>query len=127
MPDYRATRFVNTREADTYDFAAENDEAAREILLSGDNLAWSGDADVVDCDFPDEVLALDRRMDDGSYETVDDEIELPGQKPYGAPARDFAWRVAKLAEEGAYNDAVETLARLIEEARGLCGACAPPP
>ena len=33
MPDYRATRFINTREADTYRFTAENDRAAKEMLL----------------------------------------------------------------------------------------------
>ena len=26
MPEYRATRFINTREADTYRFTAENDQ-----------------------------------------------------------------------------------------------------
>jgi len=121
MPEYRATRFLNTREADTYHFKAEDDEAARAVLLSGDNLAWSGDADLIDCDVTDEVLALDRRLSDGSYATVDEEIELPGEKPYGQPSRDFAGRVARLGEEGAYDDAIETLERIIEEARHLCG------
>ena len=97
MPEYRATRFINTREADTYHFKAEDDEAARAVLLSGDTLDWSGDADLVDCDVPDEVLALDRRKDDGSFEAVDDEIELPSSRPYAGPARDFALRVAALA------------------------------
>ena len=35
MPDYRATRFINTREADTCHFKAASDEAARELLLAG--------------------------------------------------------------------------------------------
>lgn len=125
MPDYRATRFLNTREAGTYDFTAENDDAAREILLSGDNLGWSGDADLVEPDVRDEVLALDRRNGDGSYETVHDEIELPGEMPYGRPSRDFVARVAALGEEGAYDDAIETLEQLIEEARALCASGVP--
>ena len=120
MPEYRATRFINTREADTYRFTAENDEAARETLLSGDNLEWSGDADLVDCDVSDEVLALDRRKEDGSYEVIEDEIELPGEMPYGQPSRQFVLNVAALREEGAYDDAIETLEKLIEEARALC-------
>ena len=33
MPEYRATRFINTREADTYDFSAANDQEALEMLL----------------------------------------------------------------------------------------------
>ena len=121
MPEYRATRFINTREADTYDFTAENDQAARETLLLNGNLEWSGDADLVDCDVADEILALDRRKDDGSYEAVEDEIELPGQMPYGQPSRQFALNVAALGEEGAYDDAIETLEKLIEQARALCG------
>ncbi len=120
MPEYRATRFINTREADTYRFTAENDQEARETLLFGDNLDWSGDADLVDCDVPDEILALDRRKEDGNYETVEDEIELPGQMPYGQPSRQFVLNVADLGEEGAYDDAIETLQRLIQEARVLC-------
>ncbi len=125
MPDYRATRFINTREADTCHFTAENDRAARETLLSGDNLNWSGDADLVDCDLPEEVLALDRRNEDGSYETVDDEIELPGAMPYASPSRQFVLNVAALAEEGAYDDAIETLEKVIETARALCTVSEP--
>ncbi len=127
MPEYRATRFLNTREADTYRFTAETDQAARETLLLGGNLDWSGDADLIDCDVPDEVLALDRRKEDGSYETVEDEIELPGQMPYGQPSRQFVLAVAALGEEGAYDDAIETLEKLIEEARALCNIAEPRP
>ncbi len=122
MPEYRATRFINTREAATYHFNAEDDAEARETLLSDDNLDWSGDADLVDCDVPDEVLALDRRKDDGIYETFDDEIELSGQMPYGGPSRNFVRNVAALGEEGAYDDAIETLDKLIAGARALCGS-----
>ncbi len=120
MPEYRATGFISTREANTYDFSATNDQEALEMLLSRDNLAWSGDADLMDCDVPDAILALDRRKNDGSHETVAEQIQLPGQKPYGQPSRDFVWKTAKLSEEGAYSDAIETLQALIEEARALC-------
>ncbi len=141
MPEYCATRFINTREADTYHFTAENDQAAREILLLGDNLDWSGDADLVACDVSDEILALDRRKKDGTYEVIDDEIELAGQMPYGQPSREFVLKVAGImlfAEsdyvtgrpEGTGPEAVqtdldwltardETLESLIREARGL--------
>ena len=127
MPEYRATRFINTREASTYRFKAKNDEEARSVLLSGDDLDWSGDADLVDCDVSDEFIALDRCSENGSYETVDIEIEIPGMKPYGAPSQDFARRVAALAEEGAYYDAVETLEAIIAEARTLCRLGLPSP
>jgi hypothetical protein len=121
MPEYRATRYVNTREADTCHFVADNDEAARAMLLCGDHPDWSGDADLVDCDAPDEVLALDRRNGDGSYETVAEEIELPGMLPYAQPSREFVLSVAVLGEEGAYDNAIDALEALIEKARALCG------
>ena len=127
MPEYRATRFINTREATTYHFKAEDDAAARAVLVSGDNLDWSADADPVDCDVSDEFISLDRCNDSGSYETLDMEIEIPGVKPYGAPSQDFTRRVAALADEGAYHDAVETLETIIEEARTLCGLGRPSP
>ena len=121
MLEYRATRLINTREADTYDFTAANDEEALKLLLSASDIEWGGDADLVDCDCPDEVLALDRRNSDGSYDILHDVIELPGQKPYASPSRDFVLSVAALGEEGAYGNAIDTLEALIEKARALCG------
>ncbi|MFZ1107079.1 MAG: hypothetical protein WAN43_01850 [Rhodomicrobium sp.] len=121
MPDYRATRLRNTREAETYQFSAKNDEEALEVLRLGENLAWSGDADVVEPDVTDEVLALDRRKDEETWEIVDDEIELPSERPYGRASRSFVEHVARLGEEGAYDDAVETLEEVIAMARRLCG------
>jgi hypothetical protein len=121
MPGYRATRYMNTREADTCHFTASSDEAARSMLLSGNHPEWSGDADLIDCDAPDEVLALDRRKEDGAYETVADEIQLPGMMPYGQLSREFVVSVAALGEEGAYDNAIDTLEALIEKARALCG------
>jgi hypothetical protein len=121
MPDYRATRLRNTREAGAYQFSAKDDEEAREVLRLGENLAWSGGADVVETDVADEVLALGRRKEDGTWEAVDDEIALPGERPYGRAARNFVEHVARLGEEGAYDDAIETLEEVIAEARRLCG------
>jgi hypothetical protein len=120
MPNYRATRLINTREATTYHFTARSDRAARETLLLGDNLNWSSDAVLAECDVTDEILALDRIGKDGT-QTVDDEIELPGERPYGQPSRQFVLNVAALGEEGAYDDAVECLEKLIELARAVCG------
>jgi hypothetical protein len=114
MPDYRATRLRNTREADAYHFSAKDDEEAREVVRGGD-------ADIVEPDVRDEVLALDRRKDGGDWEVIDDEIELPGERPYGQPSRNFVDRVARLGEEGAYDNAIETLDEIIAEARRLCG------
>lgn len=147
MPDYRATRCLNTREADTCHFTAQNDEEARQKLLSGDHPEWSGDADLIDCDFPDITLGLDRRNDKGGYDVVVDEIPLPDQKPYGAPARDFVLKVARhllFAESGCVTDRPEgsdpeaaqkdldwliaqdeTLESLITEARVICGLSQP--
>ena len=121
MPDYRATRLLNTREADTCHFTAASDEEARARLLSGSIPGWSGDAHLVDCDLPGEVFSLDRRIEDGSYDTVDDEIELPGMMPYGRLSRDFVPGVVALGQEGAYSNAIDTLEVLIEKARALCG------
>jgi hypothetical protein len=121
MPDYRATRFRNTREADTYHFSAKDDEEARDALRLGDTLAWSGDADIVEPDARDEVLALDRRKGDGNWEVVADEIELPSERPYGRASRNFVEYVARLGEEGAYDDAIATLEEVIADARRLCG------
>ncbi len=127
MPQYRVTRTHNICEADTCGFSAVNDETALKILLSGRHPLWSGNANLVECDFPDETLSLDRRKNDGSYETIAEQIQLPGQKPYGQPSRDFVWKTAKLGEEGAYSDAIETLQALIEEARALCLGSNPAP
>jgi hypothetical protein len=125
MPDYRATRFINTREADTCHFTAASDEEALARLLAGYIPDWSGDADLVDCDLPDEVHSLERCAGNGAYETVEDEIQLPGMMPYGQLSRDFVMNVAALGEEGAYDDAIKTLERLIEDARALCRASQP--
>ena len=124
MPRYRITRFMNERSAMTYDFdAADDEEAFRllhdetclDVLLQG-----SGDADIVDPDALDETRGLDR-FEDGALLMLVDEHCLKGQMPYSSPSRQFAVNVAALGEEGAYDDAIDTLGKVIAEARALCG------
>jgi hypothetical protein len=89
MPEYRATRLINTREADIYDFPAANDEEALKLLLSASNIEWNGDADLVDCDCPDEVLALDRRNSDGTYDSRRELTEALAASPQRSRLKTF--------------------------------------
>jgi hypothetical protein len=42
MPRYRAHRFINERSVTHFDFEAENDDTARDMLLNGGaDLAWN--------------------------------------------------------------------------------------
>jgi len=124
MPRYRITRMLNERSAMKYDFDAADDEEAFRILHNetclDTLLEGSDEADTVDPDALDETRGLDR-LDDGAFVMLVDEHCLKSQMPYSSPARDFAAKVAALGEEGAYNDAVETLDAVITEARALCG------
>lgn len=130
MPRYRITRMLNERAATTYDFdAADDDEALR--LLHDETcldaaLESSGDADVIDPDALDETRGLDK-FKDGAWLMLVDELSLKSQTPYSTPSRAFAAKVAGLGEEGAYDDAIETLDALIAEARLLCGLDPPAP
>ena len=124
MPRYRITRMVNERSAVTYDFDAADDEEAFRLLhdetcLDG-RLESSGDADIVDPDALDETRGLDR-LESGAFLLLVDDHHLKSQMPYSAPSRDFAAKVAALGEEGAYDDAIETLDAVIAKARALCG------
>ena len=124
MPRYRITRILNERTATPYDFEAADDEEALRLLhtetcLDG-LLESSGDQEYVDPDAIDETRGLDR-LDDGAFVMLIDEIRLKSEMPYSGEARDFAARVAALGEEGAYDDAIETLESVIAEARALCG------
>jgi len=124
MPRYRITRLLNERSATKYDFdAADDDEALRllhdETCLDA-RLESSGDTGIVDPDALDETRGLDR-LEDGAFLLLVDEHCLKSQMPYSTPSRDFAARVAALGEEGAYDDAIETLGTMIAEARALCG------
>ena len=125
MPEYRVTRLINTRKADTSHFTADNDDKARQLLLFGYYPEWNGAPEIVKCDVSDEIFALHRRKDDGSYEVVAEEIQLPGEMPYSQASRQFVLNVAALAEGGAYDDAIETLQRLIDLARELCATAQP--
>ena len=67
----------------------------------------------------DPILMLDRCTGKGGErEGVADEIRLPGVLYYSDLKR-FAHRVAGLAKEGAYDDAIETLDGVIREACDL--------
>lgn len=125
MPEYRATRCINTREAQTCRFTAHNDEAARDMLRSGNLPDWDDKAELIHCDSTDETLGLDRRNPDRSYDVIIDEIQLPSEMPYSQASRQFVLNVAALAEEGAYDDAIETLEHLIDLARELCATAQP--
>jgi hypothetical protein len=121
MPRYRAHRFINERSATHFDFEAENDETARNILLGGADLAWSPDADAIDPGVTDEVHGLDRICEDGSFLMIEEEIPLPGEKPYSREARNFTAKVAALPLDAHPLQDVTTLHELILEARTLCG------
>jgi hypothetical protein len=124
MPRYRITRTMNERSARTFDFDAADDAEALRLLHDETGLDArlenSGDADIIDPDALDEIRCLDR-FEDGALLILVDELRLKGQMPYSAPSRQFAVKVAELGEEGAYDDAIETLDALIAEARALCG------
>ena len=129
MPRYRITRMLNERSAMKFDFDAADDEEALSLLhdetsldgrLESSCLESSGDADAIDLDALDETRGLDK-FEDGALLMLVDELRLKSQMPYSAAARDFAAKVAALGEEGAWDDAIETLEALIAEARALCG------
>ena len=124
MPRYRITRMLNERSALKYDFDAADDDEAFRILHNETCLdallESSGDADIVDPDTLDETRGLDR-FEDGAFVMLVDEHRLKSQTPYSSQARDFAAKIAALGEEGAYDDAIETLDAVIAEARALCG------
>ena len=74
----------------------------------------TGDADALD-----PVLSLDRRASKaGELESVAEEVPLPGVI-YFNDAVAFVRKVAKLAEEGAYNSVIDTLEGVVEEALAL--------
>ena len=127
MPRYRITRMLNERTATPYDFDAADDEEALRLLHSETSLDTllesSGEPENIDPDALDETRGLDR-FEDGAFVMLVDELRLKSGMPYSGGARDFAARVAALGDEGAYNDAIETLESVIAEARILCGLSA---
>ncbi|MBJ7532640.1 hypothetical protein JDN40_00635, partial [Rhodomicrobium vannielii ATCC 17100] len=124
MPRYRITRMQNERSATRFDFDATDDGEAMRLLHDEACLDArfenSGDADAIEPDVFDETRGLDRLEKQGPVMLID-ELSLKSQMPYSREARDFTLKVAKLGEEGAYDDAVEALSDLIAEARRLCG------
>jgi hypothetical protein len=130
MPKYRATRFINRREAEHCRFDAVSDDQAKEILTTlneASEIEWESCEDS-DCDPAayDETLMLEKWSGDWSDATagwaaVAEEILLPSQMPYSGHAIVFVNKVAALRKEGAYHDAIETLEALIREANKLCG------
>jgi hypothetical protein len=124
MPRYRIVRMQNERSATKFEFDAADDEEAFRLLHDETELDAlldsSGDSDAIEPDVYDEIRGLDR-LEDGAFVMLVDEHALKNQMPYSFEARDFAAKVAALGEEGAYDDAIETLEALIAEARALCG------
>jgi hypothetical protein len=76
---------------------------------------------MIEPDVTDEVDALDRICEDGSFLTIEDEIPLPGEKPYGRAAKDFTAKIAALPLDAHPMQDVTALHELIREARVLCG------
>jgi len=112
---------LNERSAMKYDFDAADDAEALRLLHDETcldaRLESSGDADIIDPDaLLDETRGLDK-FEDGALLILVDVLRLKSQMPYSAPSRQFALKVAELGEEGAYDDAIETLDALIAEAR----------
>jgi len=130
MPRYRIVRMQNERSATRFEFDADDDEEAFRLLHDETELDArldsSGDPDAFEPDVFDETRGLDR-LEDGAFVILVDEHGLKNQMPYSWEARDFTAKVAALGEEGAYDDAIETLDALIAEARSLCGLDPPAP
>ena len=130
MPRYRIVRMQNERSATKFEFDAAGDEEAFRLLHDETCLdallESSGDADIIEPEVYDEIRGLDR-LEDGAFVILVEEHGLKNQMPYSWEARDFAAKVAALGEEGAYDDAIETLDALIAEARSLCGLDPPAP
>ncbi len=122
MPEYVATLAHNERHYSKFEFVAADDEKALAYLQECEKagcIPWEPDNETEDADALDPVLMLDRcGGKGGTREAVADEILLPGWVYYGDLKR-FAERVAALAKEGAYDDAIETLDAVIREASGL--------
>ena len=103
MPKYRATRFINRREAEHCRFDAVSDDQAKEILTTlneASEIQWESCEDS-DCDPAayDETLMLEKWSGDWSDATagwaaVAEEILLPSQMPYSGHAIVFVNKVA---------------------------------
>ena len=122
MPEYVATFAHNVRRYDRWDFDAADDAKALAYLKECQNesrIPWETSEGSGDADALDPVLSLDRRASKaGELESVAEEVLLPGVI-YFNDAVAFVRKVAKLAEEGAYNSVIDTLEGVVEEALAL--------
>ncbi len=124
IPDYVATLASNQRAYQTWEFQAANDDEARRFLWEREKagaIPWDSDGDIADADVLEPIMWLDRRIAGSRQrEDVEDEIHFPGVLYYQDAAA-FVKKVAALSEDGAYENAIETLDRLILEASTLLG------
>lgn len=126
MPHYRATLAHNVRAYRHARFEAASDEEAiaKALTLNEWDQLDTDDNDFDDADVGDQIIMLDQ-VDATTQligvRTVEDEIGIPNQMPYGRGARDL---VQALAVQRLPLDTGETADRLrafIERARELCG------
>ena len=122
MPEYVATLARNERHYSQLEFEARDDGTALAYLRQcyrRQIIPWEPDTETGDADALDPILMLNHCTGRGAQrEGVADEMRLPGFVYYGDLKR-FAERVAALAKEGAYDDAIETLDDVIREACDL--------
>jgi hypothetical protein len=108
MPDYVATL--------ASEFQAAGDGDARRVLREREtagSIPWGANGDTAEADVREPIMWLDQRIEGSRQrEEVEDEIHLPGVLNYQDAAA-FVKKVAALSEEGAYENAIETLDRLI--------------
>ena len=121
MPFYRVTLAENTRCYHKHDpIEAATPDAAADIAR--DLGAWTHTefGDTADAEEP--TFFVDECDEDGGRlpngKTLD--LDYPGYV-YKAGLEQFARKIAALSQEGAYNDAIETLDDLIREARAMLG------
>lgn len=132
MPTYRATLAYNARAYRVAEFEAADDGAARAHALAIEEICWpelnydSNDFDDASC--RDAVVMLDELMLDETDEgrcirTIEDDMPLRDEMPYGSQSQVLVRKMASLTIDidmpAAGRAAV--LVALIREARKLCG------
>lgn len=130
MPLYIARRWFATRARYKTEFEAESDEAAKAHLatINWPDQEYQSSADLEDEDI-DEDATIELQNAEGDYtEYVIEFGEVPEARPYSWDARQFAQNVAAMSRYGdgpgfcgTGADAIDTLNKLIQEARKLCG------
>jgi hypothetical protein len=104
-----------------WEFVAADDEKALAYLMDCQKagcIPWEAENETGDAGALDPILMLDRCTGRGERDDVAEEIRLP-RHVYFRDVKAFAEKVAKLADEGAYNSVIDMLEGLIEEARAL--------